>query len=672
MPSLRYVASFAAILFSQSISSVAAVDNNLANARIFKMPTSYDYSKLEMEKLGRGVIAIRQNTEEVFVSWRYLKDDPFGVAFNVYRDGQKINKSPISDVTFVVDKNSKGGEYMVKSVIDGKEVSEIGSSFKMADDAPVGYIDISLNKPADGVTPAGDKYTYSPNDCSMGDMDGDGEMEIVLKWDPSNSHDNAHDGYTGNVIIDCYKLNGKQLWRIDLGKNIRAGAHYTQFLVYDFDHDGKAEMICKTADGTVDGLGKVIGDSKANYVEPGSDMEQVPAVDFKKTGINPAGTRNRGRIISGPEFLTVFDGLTGKALDTVDYIPPRGNMMDWGDNYANRSDRHLACIAFLDGKRASAVMCRGYYTRTVLAAYDWDGKKLVVKWVFDSLKDGRRYEGQGNHNVFAADVDHDGCDEIVYGSCTIDHNGKGLYTTGLGHGDAMHITQFSPEFDGLQGFFCHENKRDGVTFRDLATGKIIWQVKNGSDVGRCMAADVDMLNPGVEMWAGGGIGFRDIKGKIVSGVYSDPNSSTLTGPSNLPVNFAVWWDGDLLRELLNGNTVSKFDWETGRCKNLMIFQGCSANNGSKSNPCLSCDIVGDWREEVLMRTNDNEHLRLYVSTIPTKYRFHTFLQEPVYRNSVASQNTCYNQPTHTGFYFGPDLLPTTEEKPLLFRGTLIK
>lgn len=638
----------------------------------FKMPTAYDYAKLQMEKLDRGLIAVRKDASTVFVTWRYLNTDPFGISFNVYRDGKKLNETPIQDVTFFEDENTQGGIYSVKPVVNGRELNKAASSYTLPAKTQPGYLEIKLDKPKDGITPANESYTYSANDCSVGDADGDGELEIFLKWDPSNAHDNAHDGYTGNVLIDCYKLNGTKLWRIDLGKNIRAGAHYTQFMVYDFDNDGKAELICKTADGTVDGTGSVIGDKNANWVDPGSDMEQVPAVDFRKTGINPAGTRNRGRIISGPEYLSVFDGKTGKVLDTVDYIPPRGNMMDWGDNYANRSDRHLACIAFLDGEHASAVMCRGYYSRAVLAAFDWDGKKLKTHWVFDSEKtqNGKAYEAQGNHNLYAADVDHDGKDEIIYGSCTIDHDGTGLYSTRLGHGDAMHVTQFAPDMDGLQVFACHEGG-SGITFRETSNGKIIVQQKSSSDVGRCMAADVDPTNYGVEMWGGGGFGFRNIKGEIVRGVNSNPNSSTLQGPSNLPVNFAVWWDGDLLREMLNGNTVSKYDWNQRRCNNLVTFRGCSANNGTKSNPCLAADIAGDWREEVLMRTDDSTALRLYVSTTPTEYRFHTFLHDPVYRNSVASQNTCYNQPTHTGFYFGPDLIPA-DGTPVYFRGTVLK
>lgn len=622
------------------------------DAVMVKMPTAYDYSKLRMERIGRGVIAVRQSPSEVFVTWRYLTSDPFGTAFNVYRNGQKLNSTPIRDVTFFVDRNTKGGIYSVKPVIGTKEIMEKSISWEMPNNAPIGYIDLPLDKPADGITPANEKYDYSPNDCSAADVDGDGEMEIIVKWYPSNAHDNAHDGYTGNTYIDAYKLNGTKLWRIDLGKNIRSGAHYTQFMVYDFDNDGRAELICKTADGTVDGTGKTIGDASKDY------------------------RRTNGRILDGPEFLTIFNGETGRAMDTIDYNPPRGPSDQiariWGDGNGNRCDRFLAGIGTLDGEHFSAIMCRGYYTRACIAAYDWDGKKLKERWFFDSNKDGMEYAGQGNHNMYLADIDFDGCDEIIYGSCVIDHDGKGLYSTRLGHGDAMHVTQFAPDMTGLQGFFCHENKRDGTTFRDLKTGKILQQFPNRmQDVGRCMAADIDPTNYGLEMWAGAGIGLRNIKGEVLYNIINDPSDTPLEGPSNLTVNFSVWWDGDLLRELYDKIQIDKFNWKTGKCDTLINFDGCASNNGTKNNPNLIGDIFGDWREEVLLRTEDNKNLRLYVSTIPTEYRFHTFLQDPVYRNSLAGENNCYNQPTNVGFYFGPDLIPHESNKKILFRGTIL-
>lgn len=590
---------------------------------------NYDFSKLQREHLGRGVVAIRENPATVVVSWRYLSSDPADESFDVYRDGKKVNKKPVSAATFYKDVYS-GNSATVYTVKALKGKSE--GNYTLPADAPSGYLNIPLNRPAQGVTPVGDKYTYAPNDANIGDVDGDGEYEIILKWDPSNSHDNAHDGFTGSTIFDCYKLNGKQLWRIDLGRNIRSGAHYTPFMVFDLDGDGRAEVVMKTSDGTMDGTGKMIGDANPDY------------------------RNDKGRILTGMEYLTVFNGLTGAAMSTIDYIPERGNVMDWGDNRANRSERYLACVAYLDGVRPSVVMCRGYYTRAVLAAFDWDGKELKQHWVFDTNNPGcEAYRGQGNHNLRVGDVDGDGCDEIVYGSCTIDHDGTGLYSTGMGHGDAMHLTQFAPDMKGLQVFACHENKCDGTSFRETANGKVIWQFKSNIDVGRCMAADIDPTHEGVEMWSFSTDGIRDVKGELVAAKVQ-----------GLSTNMAVWWDGDLLRELLDRNVVSKYDWKKRVCNPLAVFEGCMSNNGTKSNPCLQGDIVGDWREEVLIRTEDNSALRLYVSPIATDYRFHTFLEDPVYRISIATQNVAYNQPTQPGFYFGPAL------KGTVFRGTKCK
>ena len=589
---------------------------------------NYDFSKLKRERLGRGVIAIRENPSTVAVSWRYLSSDPMNESFDIYRNGEKINNHPLKDATFFQDAYT--GTESVLYTVKARE-GKTESSYQLPANAPSGYLNIPLNRPEDGTTPLGQNYFYTPNDASIGDVDGDGEYEIILKWDPSNAHDNSHDGYTGEVYVDCYKLSGKLLWRINLGRNIRAGAHYTQFMVFDFDGDGKAEVVMKTADGTVDGTGKVIGDAQADY------------------------RSEQGRILTGPEYLTVFNGLTGEAMQTIDYVPERGNLMDWGDSRGNRSDRFLACVAYLDGIHPSVVMCRGYYTRTVLAAFDWDGKELKQRWVFDSNNPGcEDYAGQGNHNLRVGDVDGDGCDEIIYGSCAIDHNGKGLYTTKMGHGDAIHLTHFDPSRKGLQVWDCHENKRDGSTYRDAATGEILFQIKDSTDVGRCMAADIDPTQPGVEMWSVASGGIRNVKGEVVK--------DRVRG---LSCNMAVWWDGDLLRELLDRNMVSKYNWEKGVCERIAIFEGTLSNNGTKANPCLQGDIVGDWREEVLMRTADNTALRLYVSTIPTDYRFHTFLEDPIYRISIATQNVAYNQPTQPGFYFGPELQGT------VFRGCKI-
>ena len=581
---------------------------------------NYDFSKLKRENLGRGLVAIREDSTTVAISWRYLSSDPMDIEFDLFRNGKKITNSPVGKSTYFKDHNALN-EDLEYELVSKHSDNKNHTKYKLPKNSPLGYINIPLSIPKGGVTPDGQQYSHTPNDATVADVDGDGEYEIILKWEPTNAHDNAHDGYTGNVIIDCYKLSGQKLWRIDLGHNIRAGAHYTQIMAYDLDGDGKAEVVLRTADCTVDGAGNIIGDAKA---------------DFRNA---------KGRILEGPDYLTVFDGESGRNLHTVNYIPQRGNTLDWGDNRANRSDRFLACIAYLDGIKPSVVMCRGYYTRTVLAAFDFKDGKLANRWIFDSDTPGNEdYAGQGNHNLRVADVDGDGCDEIIYGSCTINNDGTGLYSTKMGHGDAIHLTAFDPASKKFQVWDCHENKRDGSTFRDAETGKVIFQIPSSKDVGRCMAADIDPNHRGVEMWSLASNGIRNIKGEVIN--------PYLRG---VPINMATWWDGDLSRELLDGTRIFKYDPVKG--VGIVIFDcnDCEKNNWTKSTPCLSADILSDWREELIVRTRDNKNLRIYVTPHETDYRFHTFLEDPVYRISVATQNVAYNQPTQPGFYFGSDL-----------------
>ena len=623
--------------------------------------TNYDYSKLQREQLNRGVVAVKTEDGKVAVSWRTLRSDPKGQPYDVYRNGVKLNKKPLkAGGTFFI------GEQPLQTDAT-YEIRGGGSSGKwlLRADAPIGYLTIPLQKPEGGQVPVMQQlppqgrrpsrwrddgsYQYTANDASVGDVDGDGQYEIFLKWEPTNARDNSHDGYTGPVLIDCYRLDGTRLWRIDLGRNIRAGAHYTQFMVYDFDGDGRAEMMCRTADGTRDALGTVVGDSLADY-------------------------RNQaGRILEGPEFLSVFDGLTGRMLDTKPYIPQRGDVSAWGDNRANRSDRFLAAVGFLDGKRPSALFCRGYYTRSVIAAWDWDGRELRNRWTFDTnVPEWRSYAGQGNHNLRVADVDGDGNDEITYGSMAIDHDGTGLYNTGFGHGDAMHLIA-DPKTNKLYIWDCHENKRDGSELRDARTGEVIFQIKSNTDVGRCMAADIDPTSYGCEMWSSDSHGIR-------RGLSPDPSllregSSTpkddntvieLSAPlpqqggagggstgARLSINFGIWWDGDLLRELLDHETVSKYDWQQQTIVDVQKLDW-QFNNGTKSNPSLQADLLGDWREEVLIRNRESTELRLYVTTIPTNYRINCLMEDIPYRLSVATQNVAYNQPPEPGYYIGPD------------------
>ena len=580
------------------------------------------------EKLNRGVVAIKSNGK-VTVSWRLLKADLADTPFDVYRNGKKLNSKPIADGgTFFIDEQPLPSDatYEVRG-------GSANGSFLLTANAPEGYLPIKIDKPAEMTMPDGKSCTYSANDCSVADVDGDGEYEIIRKWEPSNAADNSHTRYTGNVFFDCLKLDGTRLWRIDMGRNIRAGAHYTQFIAYDLDGDGRAELMMKTADGTIDGKGKAIGD---------------PTKDWR---CHQQG-KCLGRIMEGPEYLTVFNGLTGEAMKTVDYIPDRGPLGSWGDSYGNRSERYLAGVGYLDGHRASAIFCRGYYTRTVIAAWDWDGKELSSRWVFDTNNpEWKSYAGQGNHNLRIADVDGDGKDEITFGSMAVDHDGRGLYNTGFGHGDALHLMPFYPDSDKLQVWDCHENRRDGSDFRDAATGKVIFQLPGNFDVGRCMAADIDPTNPGVEMWSANSGGIRNVKGELVKPAeYEEPTMDRKKRRGTF-TNFGIWWDGDLLRELLDHESVQKYDWKTGRVDIIKRFDG-RFNNWTKSNPCLSGDIIGDWREEVLIRDEASTLLRLYVTDIPTPHRIPCLMEDIPYRLSVATENVAYNQPPEPGFYLG--------------------
>ena len=524
----------------------------------------------QMENLGRGVVALKSEERKIFISWRVLGTDASALTFNLYRSAgtattaapEKLNVAPIAGATHFLDTTfnaSVANTYFVRPVLASVEQAP-SARFTVAANAPVRpYLSIPLQ------TPSG----YSPNDVSVGDLDGDGEYEIIVHQ-TGRARDNAQAGITDEPIFQAYKLDSaspagaRLLWTINLGKNIRDGAHYTQFMVYDLDGDGRAEFVCKTADGTIDGLGKIIGDANADYRT--KTDSPVPSRDKTGSRTTPDGkmlASRAGYVLDGPEFLTVFDGLTGKALATTNYLPARGDINDWGDGYGNRVDRFLACVAYLDGVRPSVVMCRGYYTRTTLVAWDWRDGKLTQRWFFDSDKYGpadrtNPYRGQGNHGISVADVDGDGRDEIIYGAMCINSDGTPRYTTQLGHGDAMHVSDLDPNRPGLEVFAIHENAKHphAVEFRDASTGALLWSKPGGTeaspDVGRGLALDLDPRHPGYEMWASGGPrirGLYNVKGEKIS--EKNPASC----------NFGIWWDGDLLREILNGNRISKWNGE---------------------------------------------------------------------------------------------------------------
>ena len=567
--------------------------------------------KAIMEYLNRGIYAVKA-TNGMFVSWRYNANDADDAEFRLYRDGNLIYTSKSGNATSYLDKSgTTGSKYRVDTVENGKVVSSENCTHISGSNS----FEIKLNRP-------GSQYT--PNDCCAGDVDGDGQYEIFLKWDPSNSKDNSQDGKTDKVYIDCYTLEGKQLWRIDLGQNIRAGQHYTQMCVADFDCDGKAELITKTADGTKDGAGKTIGDGSKSYVN------------------------GKGYVLDGPEYLTLFEGKTGKALDTIDFPVPRGKVSDWGDNYGNRVDRFNGGIAYLDGVHPSALYGRGYYTRLTWSAIDVRDGKLVKRWVYDSGKSGAY--ANGNHNVMVADVDNDGKQEVFTGAACIDDNGKLLWANGKKHGDAMHLGDLDPSREGLEAWVCHEETH-GMSLLDAKTGKILFHVDASGDTGRCCGDNVYAGNKGAELW-----------GAANGNVYSA--SGQKIGGTRPAQNFLIYWDGDLEREILDGTKISKM---TAADKISTIFTAgdSKANNGSKNVPCLTADLLGDWREELVMGSSDGTKLRVFCTTSETKVRLTTLMHDMQYRMQAGCEQSCYNQPPHVSYYLGSDTAIPARPKVLL-------
>jgi hypothetical protein len=707
----------------------------------------------QLESLDRGLVAV-STTSGVFLSWRLLGSEATGATetgisgpdFAVYRDGQQL--AVVTDSTNYADAaGTATSQYTVAPVVNGIELEASAPVTAWAQ----GYSDLPLQKPSDGTTPAGEAYTYEANDASVGDVDGDGDYEVIVKWYPSNAKDNSQVGYTGNTYLDTYELDGTLLNRIDLGVNIRSGAHYTQFLVYDFDGDGRSELMVKTAPGSKSTLyaedGSVASDafitlpaddaaagvshtddyriSKAGYREhlvetfmgwtahPEVVAGNWPATLEEAWGIPVAheyplsresaeelvtyffdvyapsrSARNvlanvEGFVLEGPEYLTVFDGATGAELDTVRYEPPRGDDgLLWGD-YAmariepgNRNDRFLAGVAYLDGEHPSAVFARGYYTRTTIATYDWNGHQLKKDWFVDSGhvpmtnpfndsphgRDGSdsvygEITTQGDHSLSSADVDGDGRHEIVYGSVTIDDDGSVLYNSfdvlpagsaapgevvRLGHGDTLHVTDIDPARPGLEIWTSHENATYapyGTVLRDAATGKAIYGEYSGRDTGRAMIGDIDPAVPGIETW---GMRLRSADGDVLGG----------SGPGT---NMSIRWAANLTTQIVNGSgnqTTTIDDWKRGR---LLTATNTRTNNGTKGNPSLVADVLGDWREELLVRTTDSSALRIFTSTEVTTHKLTTLMHDAQYRADVARQQTAYNQPSYTGYYLASDM-----------------
>ena len=710
----------------------------------------------QLERLNRGLVAVKTGNG-IFLSWRLFLEEVSGYSdtgmtgtdFAVYRNGERIG-TVMESTNYLDARGTEKDRYAVAPIKDGREGEPCGEVKVWEKE----YLDIPLHKPEGGVTPAGEAYEYHANDMSIGDVDGDGEYEYIVKWDPSNSHDVSIKGYTGKCYLDCMKLDGTLLWRLDMGVNIRAGAHYTQFMVYDFNGDGKAEMAVKTAPGTkmirygVDGTAKeeryitLLPEDIAagvghedNYVCSAEDYrrhmaevfmhwQDCPQVKsgqwpetleecFKMEGIAPprscsyplkeqdaldladyfiqvyAPARSEknqldkfeGFIYEGPEYLTMFSG-DGRELQTVRF--PVGREDDgllWGD-YAlpriepcNRVDRFLSGVAYLDGERPYLIMARGYYTRTTVTAYDFFDNCFREKFRVDSghvpMANPFRAEGihevegpdpvygalagQGNHSLAAADVDGDGCMEIIYGAAVIDHDGSLLYSSydyrpdgvraKLGHGDAMHVAKIDPDRPGYQIFNVFEGGEAvpyGFALRDAQTGEVLFGEYAAEDLGRCMIGKIDPGTRGLQVWVNE---VFDCRGRKLEVPVPGTNQS-------------IRWAGDMSTQIIDRaqyiGTVQTGVINDNTHGTMLVPEDTMTNNGTKGNPCLVADIFGDFREELLLRKKDDSAIRIYTNTELTGHKLFTLMHDSMYRCGVAWQNNCYNQPCYTKFYYGND------------------
>lgn len=632
------------------------------------------------EKLSRGFVGTASRNG-YHLSWRMLPADNSGASFDIYRETDggkavKLNGKTIKATSDFVDTGadlSKSNRWILKSA--GKELASWTAEAGKA----TPYIEIPVNKPeardifrvtqrsfgtSDSYNPgdASDRYSFTAGDCSVADLDGDGELEIILKWNPSNMALPERTGVTGNTILDAYKMDGTQLWRIDLGHNVRSTFASVPFIAYDLDGDGCAELVCKTADGSVDGLGNILGNPRADW----RSMDEA--------------SETFGRAVIGPEFITVFSGRDGKAIDSQKFIPIRFPLDSWGgiggnDELGIRSENYTAGVAYLDGKTPSAFFVRGGDARTVVAAWNFDGSRLSSKWTFDSAKPGLgTYSGNGGTSVSVADFDGDGADEICVGAMIVDNDGNGLCTTRLRGGVALHAGALDPSRKGIQVFGIHDNsgvigaflENPAMAMFDGKTGEVIWSKGVGETIGRGVAADIDPRSPGAEVWVGAvdpaatgrpmrlppGMAPREPKlpeyDGALKGLYS-ASGEKLSSAAPSSCNFTIFWDSDPQAELLDGTSISKWDWKRESTDVIFNAEGVKAINGTKAVPCFSGDILGDWREEVIFIDKDETALRIYVSDIEAFNRTTTLLSDRQYRLSLVWQNAGHNQPPHTSF-----------------------
>ena len=589
------------------------------------------------DRLDRGLVAV-QTESGVYCSWRVLAEEYYDVTYNLYRDGVKVNQEPLKVSNYTDAAGTAASKYTVTAI-----------GLRNRESEPCKEVAV-WNQHWLEITPDhGDlKSTYVPNDACMADVDGDGELEILMKFDNQSEISASYpkEGYYGEYsIVEVFKLDGTKLWWLDFGPNMGDFQNNEQNIIaYDWDQDGRAEAVMRAADGTTihmaDGTTYVVGDATKNYR-------------------SATGGGTNWFMHDGAEYLVYMDGATGKPYQVMDYPLKRLETGEtdlnaaWGDGYGHRSSKHFFGAPCLDGRKASIFLARGIYTRHKMIALDVnpDTHELTERWRWYNNTPGPWY-GQGYHNYAIADVDWDGRDEICFGSMVIDDNGHGLSTTGLGHGDAQHHGDFNPYIHGHEIYACNEDRPDN-NYRDATTSKIYYRQTSDKDDGRGMMGNFSNEYPGCLGRSGHDTAISSVTNEHI--------------PVDIPfdVNFRVYWDGDLLEETFNGTGTRN---STGRIYkpgkgDLQRLEGSLTNNDTKATPCYQGDVFGDWREEVVMRTKDNK-IRIYTTTIPTEWRMPTLWHDHQYRQAMAWQMCGYNQPPHVSYFVG-ELEGITQAPPPL-------
>lgn len=642
---------------------------------LFLCFSSHAFAQRYTDNLGRGLVAIptgsTSGSTTNLITWRRLADEYYDVTYNLYKDGSLLASNLTTTCYADNSRAYTTTSYQVAAVVREVEQTKCTAItpwaqyvYKNVERCATGYIDISLATVYDR-DGADVTAHYLPNDAEVADLDGDGELEIIVKR--LNTYDAGDDGGTKDlyatdskefVVFDAYDVNWQTgaatlMWRIDCGPNmVSLNSTEVNLIAYDWDEDGKAEVVLRGAE---------------NMLVLGSDGHTV----IHTVGSTATNTRNA--LVShstsqyawthtGNEYLIYLNGQTGALYQQMAYPLKRLETGEadensaWGDGYGHRSSKYFMGAPFLDGRKASLFLARGIYTRHKMMALDLNRSthQWSERWSWACSNSSSSWFGNGYHNFVIADVDEDGRDEIVYGSMVIDDNGRGLSTTGLGHGDAQHVSDFDPYRKGLEFFGCNEDK-PGMNYRNATTSEIYVRKTAGEDDGRGLMANFSNLYPGSQG--------RSVSTGFVSSV-TDGDLDALAGYIDWSdLNFRIYFDGDLCSEVLNSPGVereAKIDKPgTGR---LFTSSGCNMNNDSKNNPCFQGDLIGDWREEIIVRCGSG--LRVYTSGMYTSYSMPSLWFDHQYRQAMVWQMHAYNQPPHLSYFLG-ELEGITQAPPSL-------